>query len=623
MTHFLNRSRWAAIVLVCLAAQFYSDIASAGTPPTVTALYPASVKAGNVATIEITGGGFVQGSVVQWSGASSQYLKTYFYSSRKLYAELTIGDVAVGRIATIKVINPGSLASNGMSFTVNNPVPKLHWAAPYQAYTGSGPFTLALQGSNFNAATKLLWNGQALKISTRTPSFLQATVPSMQTANAATASLKVVNPAPGGGSAKMSYAVVLQPPVIGSLSPGFAISGASDFTLTVNGVHFDPSAVVNWNGAALVTSFVSDTQLQATVPAADVTNAGVNSVTVINPPAAGGVSGQATFAVDPSGTFVVRVAQQTQDIAWDSVHFALYGTASTAASSNSSSIVILDPVAASIANTVTTNGDPSLLSMANDGEFLYVATEATDNTYSIQRLSLPSFTVDFSKNAGSDFYSTYTVTDMKVSPIYSHVVAAIYDDLALSPHNWGAKLLNDEIVSGVGSFANTWDTLGWSPDGLYLYGGNWEIDSRDLYVVKLRVQEQLHETDFGQAWTNDAMMVDEGNGLLYTDDIWTNNVDAIDPATGLIAGSFPVSGVKLPDSSLGCIFILYQTGTQTNTHDYTLGCYDPSLFTLTRSMVISNMDGYPSKILRWGNEGLAIETNTSVYFVSGQFVIGS
>jgi len=82
------------------------------------------------------------------------------------------------------------------------------------------------------------------------------------------------------------------------LSPNAAPSGSGDVTLTVNGAGLVPSSTVNWNGAALTTTYVGRNQLTATVPAADLATDGTFPVTVTNPgPSGGGTSNVAYFSV--------------------------------------------------------------------------------------------------------------------------------------------------------------------------------------------------------------------------------------------------------------------------------------------------------------------------------------
>ncbi len=117
---------------------------------------------------------------------------------------------------------------------------------------------------------------------------------------------------------------VLNPaPSITSVSPNSASPGTG-FTLAVNGTNFVPSSVVNFNGAAKTTSFVSVSQLTASIPASDATVAGSYPVTVINPTPGGGTSNPHTFTVTiplPSCVFFATpssiVPPQSSSLSWN------------------------------------------------------------------------------------------------------------------------------------------------------------------------------------------------------------------------------------------------------------------------------------------------------------------
>jgi hypothetical protein len=81
------------------------------------------------------------------------------------------------------------------------------------------------------------------------------------------------------------------------LVPDAAAPGGASFTLTVNGTGFVPSSVVNWNGSALATTFVSNSKLTATVPAGNIATASTASVAVINPASGGGKSNVDFFEI--------------------------------------------------------------------------------------------------------------------------------------------------------------------------------------------------------------------------------------------------------------------------------------------------------------------------------------
>ena len=92
-------------------------------------------------------------------------------------------------------------------------------------------------------------------------------------------------------------------PILTAIEPNHAQVGGATFTLTVKGASFFAAATrVLWNGAPLVTTFVSSTELTATVPAALIATMGVATVKVenTNPPLSdGGVSAESLpFTID-------------------------------------------------------------------------------------------------------------------------------------------------------------------------------------------------------------------------------------------------------------------------------------------------------------------------------------
>jgi sugar lactone lactonase YvrE len=107
----------------------------------------------------------------------------------------------------------------------------------------------------------------------------------------------------GGDSATAgaSDLTLIDAPAIASLSPSFTIAGGGPFTLTVNGSGFASTSVVQWNGAALATTYVSATQLTATTTTADLASPGTALITVYTAPG-GGTSNSSTFTVIAQGT---------------------------------------------------------------------------------------------------------------------------------------------------------------------------------------------------------------------------------------------------------------------------------------------------------------------------------
>jgi hypothetical protein len=91
-------------------------------------------------------------------------------------------------------------------------------------------------------------------------------------------------------------------PALSALSPAVTSAGASAFSLTITGSGFISSSTAYWGTAALVTQFVSPTQLTAQVTASDVAAAGINAVSVQSPTPGGGTSNAMQFEVDSAGS---------------------------------------------------------------------------------------------------------------------------------------------------------------------------------------------------------------------------------------------------------------------------------------------------------------------------------
>ncbi len=107
-----------------------------------------------------------------------------------------------------------------------------------------------------------------------------------------------ISAACGGGGGSTPAPSPNPAPAISSLSPTSATAGGAAFTLTVNGSGFVSASVVRWNGSSRATTFVSSTQLTASIPASDIVTGGAATVTVFNPAPGGGSSGGQSFPVN-------------------------------------------------------------------------------------------------------------------------------------------------------------------------------------------------------------------------------------------------------------------------------------------------------------------------------------
>ncbi|MGA7314566.1 MAG: FG-GAP-like repeat-containing protein [Silvibacterium sp.] len=113
-------------------------------------------------------------------------------------------------------------------------------------------------------------------------------------------------------TATASVPIAVTPASLSSISPASANLGGAGFSLSVVGQGFTQGATVQWNGSALVTSYVDLNHLTAQVPASLLTTGGTATVTVMDP-ASVPVSGSATFTIISPTAVASATGPQTSD----------------------------------------------------------------------------------------------------------------------------------------------------------------------------------------------------------------------------------------------------------------------------------------------------------------------
>lgn len=270
--------------------------------PVLTAVSPASAPAGSAGfTFTVTGSNFVSGSAVQWNGTM---LPTTYAGSTRLTATITSSDLATAGTVLVTVSNPapGGGVSNAVTFTIlpSNPLPALISMSPSAATAGMSAITLLVVGSNFISGSTVYWNGSARTTTFISATQLTATILATDLAAGGSPAVTVVTPPPGGGTSNaLSFTVNNPVPVLSSLAPAAAVVGSGVFSFNANGSNFASGATVQWNGSARTTTFVSATQLRATVSASDLAAVGTAAVTVLNPTPGGGTSNSLNFTIAP------------------------------------------------------------------------------------------------------------------------------------------------------------------------------------------------------------------------------------------------------------------------------------------------------------------------------------
>jgi hypothetical protein len=282
--------------------EFYvPPVAPSNSSPVLVSVNPSSAVAGGAGfTLIVNGINFVNNSVVNFNGVARQ---TTFNSNMQLSISISPTDIANPGAATISVTNPasgagGSTTSNAVTLTIMaaNLQPVVGSLVPASATAGGPAFTLSLSGNNFTPSSVVTFNGNTVPSTYSGVTELQANIPASAITVAGTPIVAVANPG-SHPSTVVTFTVNNPVPQESLISPSSAAAGSAALTLDVVGTNFNSSSSVLVNGAALTTTYVSSTLLQAALPASDLTQGGTLNVSVNNPTPGGGTTSALTFTV--------------------------------------------------------------------------------------------------------------------------------------------------------------------------------------------------------------------------------------------------------------------------------------------------------------------------------------
>src|SRR5579872_1483214 len=231
------------------------------------------VAGGSPFQLVVLGAGFFSNSIIQWNGVA---LLTQFVSVEELHATVPSNLFTIPGSANVTVATLG-VSSSPSIFTILPP-PTITFISPASAVAGTTGLQISVSGSNLNGGT-VQWNGIPLSTTAIGSGLLTATVPANLLSSPGIASINVVLFGVVSNTINYNVAPGL---VIDSLNPNAATAGGTAFILTVNGTGFASDAAVQWDGQGLPTTFVSATQLTASVSASLISVARTATISVLS-----------------------------------------------------------------------------------------------------------------------------------------------------------------------------------------------------------------------------------------------------------------------------------------------------------------------------------------------------
>jgi hypothetical protein len=187
-------------------------------------------------------------------------------------------DTRAGLSGLSDSMTPGTIAnlikSDAIVFRVQYPAPQAQSLSPASAAAGSGPTKVTVTGVGFFITSQITFDGAPAATTFVDGTHVEATLSASQLSVADTISVRVVNPAPGGGtSSALSFSVTNGVPSISALNPSSVTAGSPDRSVTIFGSGFVSTSTVKSNGV-LVASDGGSRRLSAPVRHDNTTFAG-------------------------------------------------------------------------------------------------------------------------------------------------------------------------------------------------------------------------------------------------------------------------------------------------------------------------------------------------------------
>ena len=407
-------------------------------------------------------------------------------------------------------------------------------------------------------------------------------------------------------------------PEVMAASSQLVQAGADESNFVVLGYGFMPDSVVQLNGIAQPTTYVSNTFLSVNLPASSIpAGYGELTLTVATPAPGGGTSAPFTL------TEFQALPQITSSLVYEPHSKMLYASIPAIDTSYPNTIAVIDPVTVTVKSHIAVGNNPGVLATSQDGSYLYVGL---NGDHAIQRINLSNYAIErtFSLPVDATFGMT-TVFDMHVAPAVStEVVASL--QIQASPSEDGIAMFNDTGL------------INWIPGQpqpqnqatLRLDRFTFTNSSFTLYA-RPSTSSGISEITYGTAglqFSGSTCCVPVPPALagqhLATDGtlIYTDTGLAWDPASGTLAKTFAVKASSVPDTvipdgaSSGKTYFLNPYGSYFQYQGTTIQAFDNASAALTGSLTFTSNTSIPNatgtQLVRWGTNGFAYRAATNV-----------
>lgn len=375
----------------------------------------------------------------------------------------------------------------------------------------------------------------------------------------------------------------------------------------MNGTGFTTNSTVALNGVTIPSTYVSSTQITTTFPASSVAVPGNVSVTVTTPAPGGGTSSPQAYTA--------YISMPNNDITYNPADGLLYASVpAEAVGAPGNSVVGIDPVTGAVTRQILVGSNPNKLALSTDNTQLFVGLDGAGAVAQVD-LTQGKVVNQFSLGGGPGVYDPpYTAQYLAAVPGSPNSVAVAVQGSFIS--GTGVTIFDSGVARTTSSSSVGEGPLSFGSSAANLYMAGSAIEDLTVGPTGITAQTQLY-TPSGSV---SALQYD--NGRLYL------STGAVVDSAGALRGTFystastPAYGPVVSDSTLGRAFI----GETSFSNSGQVLTFDESSFNLIGSIPVNGVgtQGYPTsfrKIVRWGQNGVAISTIPSAFSSTNQIFI--
>lgn len=559
-------------------------------------------------------------SSVQWNGATISNNTGVEYGGNTVGQEFITIQVPANLLAsagtatvTVTSTTATPALSNALTVTIGNaPAPMLTSISP-----NTGPIntatTVYLYGTGFANTSAVALNGTNLTTAYLSSTQLSVTIPASSIASPGIVNLTVKTPAPGGGtSAAVPFTAYNPPaPTLTQIYPnGGPINSAA--TVTLYGTGFAENSTVAMNGTSIAATYGGSSLLTVTIPASSVALPGNLNFTVTTPAPGGG-----TTAPLP---YTAYVGIPNNDLVYNPADGLLYvSVPSSAGSPLGNSIVGIDPVTGNTMRSIFVGSNPNKLALSSDGTQLFVGLDGTGALAQVN-LTTGHVTNQFLLGEGPGAYNPpYTAAYLAAVPGEPNSVAVAAT--GTSTGGPGVTIYDSGVAR-----AKTSSSLNFG-DGALAFGSSastlYMMSSPSVYEMTVDSTGITGGSTFYSSNNYSGDYIQYDNGSLYL-----SSGVVLDASTAALLGTFYATpsaaaiGPMVSDSTLGLAFIASSSELYGSYEvlAFNEGTFDP---TGNIGFAGANSNTYPysfDKIVRWGENGLALNTPTQIFIFQSPVV---